>query len=70
MEIIEFNAKIKDGVIRIPPDHTQEFAGKVKVIIMSQAKDKGPDIIEELMDNPIKIKDFKPMTRDEIYEGR
>ena len=68
MEAIEFRTKIKNGIIQIPKKYKQKIGNTVKVIIMSEQKAKQADIIGELLKNPIKLKDFSPFSREEIYE--
>ena len=68
MEAIEFKTKIKDGTIQIPKKYRQKTGNTVKVIIMTEKKAKQADIIDKLLKNPIKIKDFSPFLREEIYE--
>jgi hypothetical protein len=68
MEAIEFKAKIKNGFIRIPEKFQQRTGSNVKVIIISEQKVRQTDIINKLLLNPIKSKDFSPFLREEIYE--
>ncbi|RPI73972.1 MAG: hypothetical protein EHM45_19910 [Desulfobacteraceae bacterium] len=68
MEAIEFKTKIKNGTIQIPKRFKQNTGHTVKVIIISEQKPNQNDIIEKLLTNPIKIKDFSPFLREEIYE--
>jgi len=68
MEAIEFKTKIKNGTIRIPKKYKQKIGNTVKVIIMTEQKAKQADIIDKLLTNPIKLKDFTPFLREEIYE--
>lgn len=68
MEAIEFNAKIKNGIIRIPKKYTQQVGSTVKVIILSDHELMHQDIIDELLNHPVKIDKFVPFSRDEIYE--
>jgi len=68
MEAIEFKAKIKNGFIRIPEKFKQKTGGNVKVIIISEQKARQTDIIDKLLLNPIKLKEFLPFLREEIYE--
>lgn len=69
MEAIEFKAKIKNGFIRIPEKFHQRTGSNVKVIIISEQNPSQTDIIDKLLLNPIKSKDFSPFSRDEIYES-
>lgn len=68
MEAFEFRTKIKDGIIQIPKKYKQQMNATVKVIILSDYKDKQDDILDELLEHPVKINDFKPMARGQIYE--
>ena len=68
MEAIEFKAKIRHGTIRIPKKYKQRTGNTVKVIIISEQGTKQTDIIDKLLANPIKSKDFSPFLREEIYE--
>jgi hypothetical protein len=69
MEAIEFRTKIKNGIIQIPKKYKQKISNPVKVIIISEQKEFKADIIDELLENPIKLKDFSPFSREEIYEN-
>lgn len=68
MEAIEFKTKIKNGTIQIPKKYKQKIGNTVKVIIITEKKAKQADIIDNLLANPIKLKDFSPFLREEIYE--
>ena len=68
MEAFEFKTKIKDGIIQIPKKYTKKIGNTVKVIILSDHKSKFSDIVDTLLEHPVKVEDFKPFSRDEIYE--
>ena len=68
MEAIEFKSKIKNGIIQIPEKYKQKMGNTVKVIVITEKKAKQADIIDNLLSNPIKSKDFSPFLREEIYE--
>ncbi len=68
MEAFEFKTKIKDGIIQIPRKYSRKVGSTVKVIILSDLKPKHSDMIDELLEHPVKIADFKPLSRDAIYE--
>jgi hypothetical protein len=68
MQTIEFHTKIKNGIIQIPAKFKGKVADDVQVILISKSEKKSqPDIIDELMAAPLKVKGFKPMTRDEAH---
>ncbi|MFO7970837.1 MAG: hypothetical protein R6U40_03705 [Desulfobacterales bacterium] len=69
MEAIEFRTKTKNGIIQIPKKYKQKISNPVKVIIISEQKEFKADIIDDLLENPIKLKDFSPFSREEIYEN-
>jgi hypothetical protein len=68
MQTIEFRAKIKNGTIQIPAKFKGKVAEDVQVILISRSeKNSQPDIIDELMANPLSVKGTKPTTRDEVH---
>jgi hypothetical protein len=68
MYAIEFKADISNGVIEIPPQYRDKMQTHVKVILLSdEATNDTHDIIDDLLASPIKISEFKPLNRDEIY---
>ena len=68
MEAIEFKSKIKNGVILIPEKYKQKIGNTVKVIVITEKKTNRSDIIDKLLANPIKTKNFSPLSREKIYE--
>ncbi len=69
MQAIEFKTKIKNGMIIIPEKYRKTLKENVKVIVLTEENETGTsDIIDNLMDSPLKIRNFKPMNRDEIYD--
>ena len=68
MEAIEFKTRIRDGVIRIPEKYREKTGNTVKVILISEQGAKHPDIIDKLLEYPLKTEDFSPFLREEIYE--
>jgi len=68
MEAIEFKAKIKDGQIRIPERFRQYIGENARVIILADQRASHADIVDRLLSNPCRMKDFTPLSRDEIYE--
>ena len=68
MEAFEFRSKIKNGIIRIPEKYKQKTGKTVKVIIISEKASRHSDIIDKLLANPVRLKNFSPFSREEIYE--
>ena len=70
MSTIEFQATVTNGSIDIPEQYRNKVKGNVHVILVEEAAAERLDIIEQLLDNPLKVEEFKPFTRDELYEQR
>lgn len=72
MNAVEFEAVAKDGRIEIPAEHARAIEGPVRVIVLYRAESgtEGRDELDELMDNPIHIPGFVPLTREEANERR
>lgn len=69
MYSVEFQAQIINGSIKIPEIHKAKIKHKVKVILLTEDTiDHSPDIIDELLACPIKLTNFKPLKREDIYE--
>lgn len=72
---VEFEAYVEDGKILIPEQYQKNFgnARHIKVILLkpleetSDVSDVSNDILQELMNNPLEIDNFVPLTRDELY---
>ena len=69
MQAFEFKAKVKDGTIQIPKKYTKQIGETVKVIVLADHKPDNDDMVDELLKHPVKIENFSPLKRDEIYEG-
>jgi hypothetical protein len=79
MFAIEFQSKIKDGVIKVPAEYQERLRREsgddtVRVIVLTGAaaekhgRLEQPDILYQLLNNPIQLKGFRPLKRDETYE--
>ena len=69
MYAVEFRTKIKDGVIVIPEKYRKKMKYNVKVILMTEnTADTTSDMIEKLLESPLKLPDFRPFKREEIYD--
>ncbi|MGL4498624.1 MAG: hypothetical protein ACRCU2_06125 [Planktothrix sp.] len=68
----EFKAKIKQGMIEIPPEYQQTIqeGSDVKVIIVSEQKAKPIRLMDQLAENPISVQGWVKPTRDEIHERK
>jgi hypothetical protein len=71
MYAFEFQAKLKDGRIEVPVEYQDKISGTVHVIVLSPEKSAGTaDMVDRLLEHPIEIENFAPLTREEIYERR
>lgn len=71
MNAFEFQAKPKDGRIEIPAEYQDRIVGTVRVIVLSPERTAGPaDFIDRLLEHPLEVKGFVPLTREELYERR
>jgi hypothetical protein len=69
MYAVEFRTKVKDGMIEIPEKYRKKLKYSVKVILLSEDIDEATsDMIESLLEYPIKMSDFRPLKREEIYD--
>ena len=73
MYAIEFQARVKDGSIEIPSRYRDRLGRTVRVIILrehssrAQGEGKSPNLIDQLLETPLKLKGFTPLSRDEIH---
>lgn len=70
MNAVEFEAVAKDGRIQIPPSYAETVSGPVRVILLYEATPDAdvPDELEELMNNPLDVPGFVPLSREEANE--
>ena len=68
MEAIEFRTRIRNGMIQIPRKYVGRVGDTVKVIIMTEERERQTDLIDDLLENPLEAKNFAPLSRQEIYE--
>jgi hypothetical protein len=68
MITVEFQAKIENGAIVVPPEHQQAVAesDSVKITLTKHSPKRQCDIFDELAENPIAVDRF--LTRDEAHD--
>ena len=70
METIEFQAIVKNGSIEIPPQYLKRLKEQVRVILLTENTSKmQKNLIDKLLVHPVRIKGFRPLSREEIYAG-
>lgn len=68
METVQFSAKIKNGIIEVPKKYQRKFKDNVRVILVAEStKTKAEKYLDELMAHPLKLKGFRPLTREEAH---
>ena len=68
MYAVEFQTKIKNGMIEIPKEYIRDVRENVKVILLMEQDTSTESIIERLLQSPIKVKHFTPLTREDMYD--
>ena len=68
MYAVEFQAQIKNGTIEIPEAYRSHFTERVRVILLAEDESSTMTLIDQLLQHPLKVPGFKPLTREEIYE--
>lgn len=72
MNAVEFQAVAKDGHIELPPGHAERVKGPVRVIVLYEPRPEADDRdgLDELMEHPILVPGFVPLTREEAHDRR
>jgi hypothetical protein len=68
MYAVEFQAKIKEGTIEIPEIYRNRFKERVRVILLAEEASTTETFIDQLLQHPLKVSGFTPLTREEMYE--
>ena len=68
--MIKFQAKVNQGKIEIPEiyQNNLQMVETVEIIIPDLSENASSGMIDRLLEHPIEIQDFIPLSRDEIYE--
>jgi hypothetical protein len=68
MYAIEFQTRLKNGVIEIPHQFLENLKGEVRVILLvDQAAKTTEGFIDQLLAQPVRMKGFRPLTREEVH---
>jgi len=68
MQAIEFQATIRDGVIKIPDRYHVKTAKHAKVIVLMEETPEPTGLLAQLLQKPLVRPDFTPLTREEVYD--
>ena len=65
---VEFDGVLRDGRIEVPAELAKQFSEHVHVVLSdSTVISNGTTLIDELLDQPLSVPGFQPMTRDEVH---
>jgi len=68
MYAIEFQTTVKNGIIEIPRQYLRNITNRVRVILMvEEASKTTANFIDRLLAQPVRVKGFRPLTREEVY---
>jgi len=67
MNALEFYSTIKNGRIEVPREYLRNLTNRVRVILLVEDTRPAENFIDELLENPIQVKGFRPLTREEVY---
>ena len=70
MYAVEFQTKVKNGIIEIPEVYRDRFKERVRVILLAEEVSTTLNLIDQLLQHPVKVAGFQPLTREEMYERR
>jgi hypothetical protein len=70
MYAVEFQTKVKNGTIEIPEAYRDRFKERVRVILLAEEESGAMNLIDQLLQHPVKVAGFKPLAREEVYERR
>jgi len=70
MRTVDFDAKDNNGTIEIPEIYRDRVRERVHVILQVDEPKRDKDFIDELLERPVKVPGFQPLSRDASYERR
>ena len=68
MTAMQFDAEVHEGVLALPPTARAAFEGPVHVILVKGEDGPSDDLIAELIESPLDLPDFEPLSRDEAND--
>jgi hypothetical protein len=67
MVAVEFQASVENGTIEIPSQYRNKLKKVVRVIVLAESEDGPENLIDQLLETPIRLEGFEPLSRDENY---
>lgn len=68
MHAIEFQTKITDGMIPIPPQYRSQMTQYATVIVFMEEEGEPVGMLDQLLQSPLRVKEFIPLKREDIYD--
>ncbi len=68
MYAVEFQTIVTNDIIKIPEQYKGRFQNRVRVIVLAEEQEiVANNFIDQLLQNPLRLKSFQLLTREEIY---
>ena len=68
MYAVEFQTIVTNDIIKIPEQYKGRFQNRVRVIVLVEEQEiVANNFIDQLLQNPLRLKSFQLLTREEIY---
>ena len=68
MYAAEFRTKVKNGMIEIPEEYKAHFKSLERAILLAdESHALSVNLIDQLLANPVKVRNFRPLTREAVY---
>ena len=64
---VQFEALVQDGKIEIPIQYRTRIGDVVRVILLAEREENAPNLIDHLLENPLPVRGFQPLSRDEAH---
>ena len=70
MYAIEFESRIKNGMIEIPEEYRAKLSESVRVIVLAKEPSSvtSSNFIDQLLEKPIKTEQLTSVEREEVYQ--
>ncbi len=67
MYAIEFQTTVENGISKIPRQYLRNLTNRVRVILLVEEAKTTMNFIDRLLAHPLRVKGFRPLTREEVY---
>ena len=69
MRTVDFEAKVNNGTIEFPEIYRDRVRERVHVILQVDEPKRDKDFIDELLERPVNVPAFRPLSRDASHNG-